>query len=56
MDHSSSCNRPFGEALQSNLRIQGKIEGRMGNPSRDLSEVAERKPGVFAVSFFQSFS
>ncbi|CAK7305957.1 hypothetical protein VULLAG_LOCUS12209 [Vulpes lagopus] len=23
MDHSSICNRPFCEALQSNLRIQG---------------------------------
>lgn len=57
MDHSSICNRPFREALQSNLRIQGEIEGRMGNPQREIwVNSLRQEPGIFAASFFQFFS
>lgn len=56
MDHSSICNRPFCEALQSNLRIQGEMEGRPGNPYRGIwANLLRKEPGRCSLPLFFFF-
>lgn len=55
MDHSPICNRPFCEALQSNLRIQGEMEGGWETPTGGFERTSWGRNRRYSLPLFFSF-